>query len=204
MKSSLKLFCIVLMSAGLLLPACEKKQEAVEEEGAVEVAAEEEALEEEAAEEEAVEEEEAAEEEAVEGDATEEAEGDAVAEEAGEEAAEEAPAEAKAEKPKPATPALVGRVNGTFGGSGVKNGKIDLTVAKDYKVNGTISGEKEGVNVRIPFRGTLSKDNKINATGKSGNSNVTVTGDVRATGATVKLSGQINGKPLDSMATITK
>jgi|GEM_PF-6848447 len=203
MKSSLKLFCIVLMSAGLLLPACEKKQDAAEEEAAVEVAAEEEALEEEAAEEEAVEEE-VAEEEAVDADATAEAEGDATAEEA-DAAAEAAPAEeVKAEKPKPATPALVGRVNGTFGGSGVKNGKIDLTVTKDYKVNGTIAGEKEGVNVRIPFRGTLSKANKISATGKSGNSNVNVSGDVRATGATVKLTGQINGKPLDSTATITK
>jgi len=200
MKSSLKMFCVLLMSAGLMIPACKKQEEAVEEEAAVEVAAEEEAAEEEVEEE--AEEEEVAEEadveEAAEGDAGEAAEGDATAEAEGEEKA----AEAKKPAPKPATPAHVGRLKGSVGAIGLQDGAVELVVTSKYDVTGTLTGKSEGNNIRIPFRGKLSKDNKITAEGKSGQSSVKVTGDVRKGAAGLQLNGSLLGKPFKSQTTV--
>lgn len=228
MKSSLKLFCILLMSAGLVLPACEKKAEApTTEEEAVEQqeeAAEEEAEEAEEAAEEAEEEAEEAEEEAeaAEEDAEEKAE---EAEEAKEEAAEakedaeqakeqEAAAaatadnkkeEAKKAPAKPKGPAFVGTMTGKVGGGGVTDGELQLIIKADYTVSGYFRGRREGTGFRVPVKGDIAKaTNRITAKGKTDNSQIIVSGVLSDKAASGELKGSIFEKPFNTRYTLTK
>lgn len=228
MKSSLKLFCILLMTAGLALPACDKKAEApTTEEEAIEQ--QEEAEEEEA--EEAEEEAEAAEEEAEEAEAEAEAaeeEAEAAAEEADEKAeeaaaAEEEAAEAKDEEAaatanadekkeeakkapaKPKGPAFVGTLKGNVGGGGVTDGELQLIIKADYTVSGYYRGRREGTGFRVPIKGDIAKaTGRINAKGKTDNSQIIVSGTLTAKAASGELKGSIFQKPFTTRYTLTK
>lgn len=211
MKSSLRLFCILLMSAGLILPAC-KDQSADESAESVEAElAEEEAEEAEEEAEEAEEEAEEAEDEAEEAeDEAEEAEDEAEeAEEEADEAAEEADEkqEEAAEKKaaaKPAQPALVGTLSGDAGGPGVSGAKLNLTVTKDYEIHGNYTGSAEDKNFRVPVSGKVDKQGAFNASGSKGQSNIRVTGNVRSAAIAGNIDGQIFAKPFKTSFTLSK
>lgn len=196
MKSSLKLFCIVLISAGLMLPACKKQEEKpAEEEGVVEVAEDEVILDEEQPEEEAEEVEEA--DVAVEGDTA--AEGDATAEgDAAAEGEEKKDEEAKKAKPAPAKPAMTGQVNGSFSAGGITNGKLDLRIKDDYSVSGTIKGQSEGRNFVAPIKGKVAKDNSLTASGKRGQVTFRMSGKVNKNSVFVTINGKVNGKAVNN------
>jgi hypothetical protein len=201
MKSSLKLFCIVLMSAGLMLPACKKQEEAPADEAAAteEVAEEEGAVEEAAADtgaEAATEADAAA---APEGDAAAEAEGDAAAAEEGEEQQEEAAKPA----PKPDQPVLVGTLTGDVGGGGVTQGELRLSIDDDYSVTGYFQGKREDQAFRVPLTGKVAKAaSQLTATGESGASKLRVTGKVNEKSVSGQINGVIFGKDFETNYTL--
>ena len=200
MKFSLKLFCIVLISAGLALPACKKKEEATAEadaaveEGADE-AADDEAQEDGAAEEEA--------------DAAAQEEGDAAAQEgdAGEEAdAAEGDEEEQAAKPEPKAPPITGAVTGNVGGSGITDGELKLVIRKDYGVGGSFTGKREGSSFLIPLeKGQVNPNNdRIDVRGSRGKNSARINGKVTEGGVSGTISGTINEEPFKSNFTIGK
>lgn len=206
MKFALKLFCIGLLAAGFAVTGCDRLNEAAEEATAEETeeAAEEEEEaadeEEEAADEEdeaADEDDEAAEEEEDGADAgDEEAAAD---EEDGEDeaaAAEEEEDDTKktAEAPKPKQPPFVGTVEGSVGGGGVTDGKLRITVNREYKANGTFTGKHGDKPFRVSFNGAVDKkSSSLSASGGKRGDSVRVSGKVTESAIGGKLTGKVNG-----------
>ncbi|WP_199589831.1 hypothetical protein [Lujinxingia litoralis] len=119
---------------------------------------------------------------------------EAGAAEAGEEAAgEEAGGEETAKKaPAKAMPAKTGAMTGNFGGGGFDGASIRMSVRPDFKVTGTVRGNREGAAFAIPFSGEVSRGGDINATGERNGNTVKVSGKLTAAGAAGELQGSVH------------
>jgi hypothetical protein len=207
MKFALKLFCIGLLAAGFAVSGCDRLNEAGEEATAEET---EEATDEQEEEEEADEEEEAADEEDEAADEEDEAadEGDAGADTGDEEAAadededdgeEEAAADEDgddkaAAKAAPKQPPFVGTAEGSVGGGGVTDGKLRITVNREYKANGVFTGKRGDKPFRVSFSGAVDKSsNSLSASGGKRGDKVRVSGKVTEDAIGGKVTGKVNG-----------
>lgn len=210
MKSTTKLFFIMLIAAGLALPACEKPEEEAEEPAAAEETEQAAEEEEEPAEEEPAEEmpaeDEMAEDEMAD-DAAEE-EGDAAAEgEEGEEAEGDADEQEEAKKPAPAKPAFTGTMQGSVSGGGITNGTLRLIITDDYTASGFLRGQREGQNFNIPLKGgKVSKNNKLTISGKSNQGEITISNaTVKSNAIGGSMTGKVFGKDISTVRfTLTK
>ncbi len=200
MKFSPKLFCILLIAAGMTLPACKKKAAPQADAGAAAQPDAQPAAKPAAKPDTGTKQAEAKDAGAQGDAAAKQADAGAKADAAGakKEAAKKAPA-------KPAGPAFVGVTQGNVGGAGITKGHIRLFVTKDYKIHGSFRGQREGQNFNIPLsNGHVSKSNTFKVSGSRGKDSATAIGKVTKAGVSGSLNGKIFQKPFSTKFSATK
>lgn len=95
------------------------------------------------------------------------------------------------EKPKAAPkPKSTGSFEAQTSGQGFDNAVLKLNVSEDFKAYGSFRGKREK-GFRIPFKGSVSKSNKISASGSKGGNSVKISGRVLDSGARVEVTGSV-------------
>jgi len=102
--------------------------------------------------------------------------------------------EQQEEQKEPPTPNSTGSFKGRIANqSGFDTAIIQVTVSKDWSINGSLRGKRDGDSFRVSFDGTVNKSNRINASGSKGGDSVNVSGTVEEHGVDAKVRGSIAG-----------
>lgn len=100
--------------------------------------------------------------------------------------------EEKAEAPQ--TPKSTGSFKGRIANqAGFNTAILQVTVSKDWSLNGSIRGKRDGESFRVSFNGRVNKSNRISASGSKGGDRVNVSGTVTKHGVEATVRGSIGG-----------
>lgn len=116
---------------------------------------------------------------------------EALAEEGSEDIEEEEDEDEEAAQPRPEPP-MTGELSADITGNDFEDTTLTMTVRRNFDLRGELRGTKEGRDILVPFRGKVSENGNIQASGDRRGNSVELDGRLNSNRAEGNLSGEIH------------